>query len=366
MVSPLDNSEDAPLPLGFTEFKDSITEEEFDWKAEGRAEFQRVFDGPWENRYRFIFDHIMPLVFEANGVQMFNSAAVFPFYPAARAYNAKISAKLVCSGKDEDNVIKHRLARITVLYGLPVFVDESGGGGGGNNDRLWVEETVESETEIHPLTARHFSSAYNQSSGSRHPSADQGGGADILSKPLTEAGKIPYRIVRFVYKLKLPIVFFPRWADIDYCLNGVNRAPFITPSGLYAPPGTLRYDGISSVTKRELQTAALAWTMEHKFTYYRPGWNTYPVIGEGQAAGKIIHADIVPPLCHFCYHQLIFVGLSIAQLNAWVDQFNNLDADIKRRFFDQGHDNPLRQEEVRDNFIAGELVQDIFERAVNA
>ena len=356
MVSPIDNDPESPLPLGFTEFKES-GQENYDFK-EGKADFIRIFDGPWENRQEFLFNHVLPVVTEANGTTIYSSPNVYPEYTWARAYKAEIKG-LLKTDKTEQNFIKHTMARITVHYSTPDFIDDSGNNGGnrppGSNDRIYVVETVDSETEIYPLPARKFQTCYHMDRGICYP---QDGGESFVAGKATELGKIPYRLNRFIYKLKLPLVINPRWADIDFSLGGVNYIPFVTPSGLYAPPGTLRYDGISSVTKRELTVGALVWEMEHKFTYYKPGWNTFPDVDD--TGTKIVHKRLTPPLYHNAVHQRIFIDIANNIVERAADHFENQPAEAKDRFFVPERENALSQNEVRTNFINNPDTVNIF------
>lgn len=358
MVSPISGPVDeAPLPLGFTEFKTS-GRESFDWR-EGKAELVRVFDGPWEDRHSFIFEHVIPQVQSTSNETIYSSPNVYPDYPAARAYKADVEGKLTTTKNESTGMIQHAMARITVYYSTPNFVDDSNNGGNrppGSPDPLYVEETVDTETEILPIPARKFTACYHgNNEGVPCVPFEPGDGGyeteeewleavgDKVSKKITELGKIPVRINRFNYKLKLPYVIFPRWAAIDFCLGKINYIPFITPSGLFAAPRTLRYDGLASVTKRELSIGALVWEMEHKFCYYRPGWNTVPDIDDN---GKYRDVSIDPPLYLDAIHQSIFVPISNSEIRAAREWWLNISIENKRRIYQPRRDDNLSQEQL--------------------
>jgi hypothetical protein len=358
-LSPLAESDEAPLPLGFTEYKDS-GKEDYNWK-EGKADLVRIFDGVWEQRLNFIFNHVLPQVSTADGETVYSSPNVYPDFPSARAYRASIEGKLATSKDESTGMIKHRLARITVYYSTPDFVDDSDGSNRppGSTDPLYVVESVDTETEILPIPARKFVTCYYGGEGDV-PCApwQQGDGGfeteaewllhvgDKVTRKITELGKVPYRINRFNYKLKLPYVLFPRWADIDYCLGKLNYIPITMPSGLFAPPETLRYDGLASVTKRELSRGALVWEMEHKFCYYKPGWNTVPECDED--TGKIVNTYLTPPLYGQAIHQRIFVPYPNSVVEAVNRWWRNVTIAMRRRLYNPTRETALTQEEIRD------------------
>lgn len=332
-------------PFGYTVFKKS-PKETFDFLA-GKADFEVVFDGPWVNRHRFIFEHILPSTFDADGTVLHSAGAAYPEYPFAKAYKAEVEG-LLKTGKTEEGVISHDIARITIHYSTPDFVpgDDGGQGGGGNNpDPIYVVESVESETEIIPLPARKFTYAYlsngqvtDYESYYNHP--------DAVVKKATERGKVNYLKKVFTYKLKLPYVIFPRWGYIDAFLGSVNRAPFITPSGLFAPPGTLLYDGIGAITKRELSTSALAWEIDYIFKYYRPGWNTFPEVKDD--GSTIVHSAIKPMLFPFRFHQLIFANVSMNRLIDWTQWYIQQSSEFKDKFQNPQADLTFTPEEIRE------------------
>jgi len=357
MVSPISGPVDeAPLPLGFTEFKAS-GRESYDWR-EGKAELIRVFDGPWDNRIAFIFEHVMPQVNSAGGQTIYSSPNVYPAYPSARAYKADVEGKLSV-GKDEfTGMIKHAMARITVTYSTPNFVDDSQNNNRppGSRDPLYVIETVDTETEILPIPARKVEVCYHGGHDDIPCEPFEPGDAgvqteaeylaivgDRVRKKITELGKVPVRINRFNYKLKLPYVIYPRWIEIDFCLGKLNYIPIIMPSGLFAPPGTLRYDGLASVTKRELSVGALVWEMEHKFCYYRPGWNTVPDIGDD---GKLRNVTISPKLYEDAVHQLIFIPVSNSAIRAARLWWQNISIATKRKLYNPKRDNKLSHTQI--------------------
>lgn len=355
-VSPLEGSDLAPLPLGFTEYKES-GEEDFNWK-EGKADLIRIFDGRWEHRHPFIFQHILPNIAAANGETVFSSPSVYPEYHNARAYRASIKG-FGTTRIGDTGLIKHAMARITVHYSTPDFTDDSQDSGRppGSEDRLYVIETVDTETEILPIPARKSTVCYHSGMDDIPcvPYQVGDGGyeteAEYLAvvgekvvKKLTELGKIPYRINRFNYKLKLPYVLYPRWAEIDFCLGKLNYIPFITPSGLFAAPGQLRYDGLSSVTKRELSVGHLLWEMEHKFCYYKPGWNTVPDADE--TTGLIRNVVINPPLYEDAVHQLIFGPMSRSLIASMREWWRRQNVEIRRRIYNAKRDRKLTQGDI--------------------
>lgn len=356
-VSPLEGSDLAPLPLGFTEYKES-GEEDFNWK-EGKADLIRIFDGRWEHRHPFIFQHILPNVATASGETIYSSPSVYPEYHNARAYRATIKG-LGTTRIGDTGLIKHAMARITVHYSTPDFTDDSDGSNRppGSEDRIYVIETVDTETEILPIPARKLTVCYFSSDDYPCMPWEVGDGGydteaeylaamgDKVVKKLTELGKFPYRINRFNYKLKLPYVIAPRWADITYCLGKVNYIPFVTPSGLFAPPGTLRYDGLASVTKRELSRGYLVWEMEHKFCHYAPGWNTIPECDE--TTGQIRDVALDPALYFDAVHQTIFIPMNQSDIRAAREWWKKQTLSTRRRLYSPRRDRKFTQEEIRN------------------
>lgn len=285
----------AILPWGFTEWKESGVE---DYDLEnGLKEYVRIFDGPWINRLKFITDLTSQLT-EVEGNQVITtgekSIAFYPDDQTARAYKVNVQPKLA-TDKDSKNFIRHAMARVTVNYKPYTYSFP--------NDRNplqanLIEESVESSVEILPLktTTQVYTGdtrlgtpltygdpiiGYTQYTDPKvpvYPQYDDSNGEtykDFLKlKEITRTK----RVTILHYKLKIPLVLRPRWTHINNSLSCVNKYIAITPSGLVAPIGTLRYDGFSSITKRETVTGGFGWEMEHVFSYYKPGWNTYPDI----------------------------------------------------------------------------------------
>jgi len=270
-----------PHYLGFYEDKESMDQEDFNF-GDGSVDLKRTFVGRWEDRIEFIKTAVF-LQIDGNsntGTQTIFSPARYPGYELARAYRASIRARLPASGKDADDVITHRIAKVDVFYRVENFggtdpddPDED------DPDFVFVEESVESHTELIPIhgtftktSARITDQPTSNPDGSPYKAAD----TYLYEEHKTRN----YINTIYDYKLKLPFVVFPRWGDMSNASGKLNRTVFITPSGLVCLPGTLRYDGISAVTKRELSRNALVWEMTHAFAFRRETWDTIPVVTE--------------------------------------------------------------------------------------
>jgi hypothetical protein len=362
MASPV-TGEGTVLPLGFTEFKDS-GQEDYNFR-DGKAEFQRIFDGPWENRQQFIFDHVLPSIQSAEGETFLHVPQRYPAFRQAIPYRATVKGMLRTTRAPAlENLISHDIARITVYYSTIQAPSQNSGGGGG--DINFVEESVDSEIEILPLPAQKFEYQFHYFNGTPtnyETYLAHGGSPGIikLTKKATEEGKINHIIRRLNYRIKVPFITQPRWGYISTYQGSLNSAPFITPSGLFAAPGQLRFDGISSVTKRELQDItnpqATGWEFDFVFCYYKPGWNTHPTtapidpnITENAdltlalrdlppEQTKIRHAAIIPPLFPYKFHQLIFANVPVIELLNWQRWFFDRPPEIIKRFYDP--DDPL-------------------------
>ncbi len=311
-LSPLDNSNDSPLPLGFTEFKDSGTED-FDFDA-GEVNAVRIFDGPWENRHRFLFENILATVSNVNGENVFSDPSRYPDIPNATAFKASIKG-LLKTGLGDEQQITHELARITVSYKTHSF-SQDGSSGNSQNKNNYIEESLDTSTELLPLAGEKIS--YKKEFSYDDGNVGQGPQVITTLKKLTEEVHFNYIVKHINYKLRIPIDLAPRWGAITAALGTVNMVPIITPSGLMADRFRLRYDGISGVTKREISAGVLAWELTHSFSFYAPGWNTRPRINDD---GELEHAAIIPKLYQYYDHRLIFRTIAPNQitldLNAW-------------------------------------------------
>jgi hypothetical protein len=367
-----------PYAYGYTEHYTS-GDESYDQEA-GKVEFVRVFQGPWEHRQSFLFDHIFPRTETAEGQVFTRVPDVYPAYRSARPYKATVKGGLATDKEtiSGDPFIKHTIATITVNYKVP----ENSNPGGGDLDVLYVEESCETETEILPLPARKFEytiiyngqyeidyQTYLVERQIQHPSA-----FTFKRKRATEDGKINHLIKRINYKLKVPFLIAPRWGYISAMLGSVNYAPFITVSNLFVAPGQFRFDGITSVTKRELTSQVLGWEFEFAFSFYKPGWNTKPTVmpisdelsQSGLSDGiltkedvtltlaeieaedtKVRHASIIPPLYPYKFHQLIFAPIPVADLLAWYRWFFSRPYELVRKFYDPDDPVDLTPEEMQ-------------------
>lgn len=327
VISPVDNNPDAPFFFGYTEFKESA-EENLDW-LNGTVELTRVFDGPWENRLAFV-ESLLARVDEVGGTQVIFNPAFYPGYDDAFAYKCAIKGKLKVGRDTTENIITFDMARITVNYTAPKFKfpDKKNPNDTTPSDRLFVEESLQSSIEIlpikiqipiwtgettenqiqstDPIVGYEAFSPYDPLYPSYDNSGPDGGAAALAAGFTLKEDTVNKTIVIFNYKLKIPIATKIRWANIQEAAGKINSKDFITPSGLIAAPNTLRYDGVSAITKREISGKVLAWEIEHDFAFYKSGWNTRPTGFSIDKEGVVLDAPILPHLYKAYDLNLIF------------------------------------------------------------
>lgn len=276
--------------FGFGERKGSC-DEDYDFVG-GNVEATRLFIGPWENRASFINAKVLATVVpgENGNNQSITPANAYPDYPSATAYKATVKG-LFANGQVENDVgqIKYKYAAITVHYKLFPF----GMPGGGNVDgkTAFIEEKVESTTELIPIP-------YNFDVFDDSPGYKLQGFKKLKGH---RDGKLNKVITIEHYKLMIPIVVEPNFALYDFMAGKVNQSLMQLPSGYIVPIESFRYDGFSGVTKREISQGVLAWTVEHNFGFYWPGWNTLPAAvlsdpADAESEVVFIDAPITPPL----------------------------------------------------------------------
>ena len=266
MVSPLDNSSNSPLPEGFTEYKNSA-KESYDLEN-GTFEATRIFDGPWTNRKTFIEEHLTGIAFSAEGETYHGEAHAYPPYEEAKAYRVDVQG-LLKTDIDDDDFIKHQIARLTVSYKIFPGQEQPG------NEENKIEESIKSSTKIIPIPGRNFTSP---------------GDGSVVGEEFT----IPLIEVYLDYEIKLPLNINPLWSNIAGLLGYINSVPITFPSGLTAGTETLLYNGLSGSTKYQLPTKEVAWQLNLHFTYFGRGWNKYPKAVEGQ--NFVQYLDITPKI----------------------------------------------------------------------
>lgn len=277
--------------FGFGEAKGSC-DESYDF-LEGNMTAQRIFIGPWANRADFIQAKIMANV--APGQDGNNQSVVppnsYPDFPDAVAYKANVKGIFVAGQNANDQLqMVYDLAKITVDYKL--FPFGWPGGGNTNVERAFIEEKVESTTELIPIP--YSFTVVDSSPGYKvnNQVAPIKGHRD---------GKLNKTITIEHYKLMIPIVIEPNLALFDFHSGKVNSDVIILPSGYEVGIESFRYDGWSGVTKREISAGKLVWTIEHSFGHYWDGWNTLPAAAltdpdDPESDVVIINAAITPPL----------------------------------------------------------------------
>lgn len=338
VISPVDDNPNAPFPFGFTEKAGESAEENLDW-LNGTVDLVRVFEGPWENRIDFVLALFAGVV-SVRGQQVVFNPAFYPEYEGAFAHKVNIKGKLKADRNVVTNLIKYDIAHIVVNYTAAKFnfPNQKDKNDTSQPKIDFVEESITSSTEGLPLKInKSIYTGPTQTSPAKDGDPVVGFGAsneplypfydpnttdleDLFTLKEFTYNKI---LVILNYKLKIPVILEPNWLGIQSCLGKVNRQPFTMPSGLTADIETLRYDGISAITKRELSQGTLAWEFEHNFAYYSPGWNTRPNASfndvpnaEGFAKDAIVVKDmpIIPKLYYSAVFQNIFIGSFIGEV----------------------------------------------------
>jgi hypothetical protein len=288
--------------FGYGERKGSC-DEDYDF-MQGTVEATRKFIGPWDNRGDFLRYKLLAEVNpgENGDNQSITPPNAYPDIPTAFAYKASVRGIFV-AGQNENDVyqIKYDLAEITVHYKL--FPFGWPGGNGGNPERLFIEEQVESTTEIIPIP-------YNFTVIDDSPGYRQQGITKIKGQ---RDGKLNKVITIEHYKLTVPIVIQPNFLYFDVVAGSVNLTSLTLPSGYVVTPEQFRYDGWSGVTKRELGLGQLVWSITHSFAFYYPGWNTLPAAALSDPADinsdvELINAPITPPLYESLEHNYVLYG----------------------------------------------------------
>ncbi len=281
-----DNDND--LWFGFGERKGSCNEN-YDF-YDGTIEATRLFIGPWENRIDFIKSKVMAEITPGeNNNQSIIPPNSYPDNPAATAYKADVKGIFVDGQNEEDQFqITYKYAAITVHYKIFPF----GLPGGGTVDVEFIQETVEATSELIPIP-------YNFDVFDDSPGYKLAGVTKLKGH---RDGKLNKVITILHYKLTIPIVVEPDFEILGAYSGRVNGDyRFLLPSGYIADTDTMRYDGFSSVSRREISHNRLAWSITLNFAFYVGGWNTLPtpVLTDPDDPDSdviMINAPIDPPL----------------------------------------------------------------------
>lgn len=294
IISPVDDNPDAPGGFGFTEYKES-GDEEFDYQN-GIIRAIRIFDGPWENRYDFI-NSFSAQYNSVNGQQIYIPAPSHPTIKGACVVKANTKGYLQTDKDDVNNIVTHTMARVTLTYETPKYNFNKSNTTADPRElqRFFIEESLESSTEIYALDAD---------------------GVKIDGKNIALAGvkKFPLRLVYLNYRLTFPFIFEPRFSYVGIMSGLVNSTPFVTPSGLIAPPGCLLFDGISGITKREIFEGLLVWQITYNFTFFKDGWNYQPTVD--RVNNKIVWKLLDPPLYKEDEFRRLFFDITVDQSNS--------------------------------------------------
>jgi len=301
---PCDTDEEGSgvLPHGYTEFVGAGTSsgitETFSI-AEGKFSAQRFFTGPWDNRFNFCLQYLFA-PFATGGSQVIGFRPKwYPDYKNSMVTNIEITGISKPGHNEVTGQAKFELARITATYeSVPATVTTltaaRAGQAPGNRETvtLFIEESIESDIELKTWSGENFN--LEDELGDKKNQHDRGWMA------------VPF--IQLIITLKSVFCYNPNWEAIKYNLGKVHTRPpiglagraelvannpnlsainFKTPSGFECesayPNQTLRYDGISAMTKVDVFSGEGTynnnpyplpiWEISHQFTYNPDGWN---------------------------------------------------------------------------------------------
>lgn len=221
---------------------------------------QRIFFGPWNDRWNFITENI--LIY--SGTQY--SPARYPAGPNAWADSIAIQGDgAITQDNTADNLIEYDRAIITVTYRSkitqtddPDLSEEEKYKNG-----IYFEEELDTGIDYAQITKQAFIS-----------------GDGSIIEP-TRYFKIPLTTVD--YQVVQPFVYTPNWLEIGSLGGFVNNICFIMPSGFVMPAGTALYLGPFGMTKVNVlnggginegeEYPTPIWRLNHRISYNYRGHN---------------------------------------------------------------------------------------------
>ena len=271
------------LPFGYTEFVGAGTSsgitESFNI-ADGSFSAQRFFTGPWDERFNFCLQYLFT-PFATGGSQLVGFRPKwYPDYKNSMVTNIEITGISKPGHNDIPGQAKFELARITATYrSVPATVTTLTAARAGSPQgtretvTLFIEESIESDIELKTWSGENF---------------------QLDGKKQHDKGWMAVPFVQLIITLKSVFCYNPDWEAIKQSLGKLHtRHPtysasnFKTPSGFECesefPNQTLRYDGISAMTKVDVFSGEGTyndnayplpiWEISHQFAYIPDGWN---------------------------------------------------------------------------------------------
>lgn len=257
----------AQFAFGYEELtRSNPTTENYNFQT-GAITANRVFEGPWANRQRFIFGSILKPMRIVAGTTLLPTPQR---YPDANIAFAK-SVDVVGKGKSSigpNGMAAWERAELTVDYGTSAANFAPSVQASTDNETytnaIYMEEAIDSSIEALPLTG----SAVKKSSDDVKL-----GGVDKITKFIIFADLV----------LTQTQLIKPRWGAIGNIVGKVNNNAFVTPSGFAVEAGKLLYAGPFGNTKvnikdgsGELKDRAFplpVWSLSHRFKFNSIGWN---------------------------------------------------------------------------------------------
>lgn len=227
---------------GWKELTSRYGGEDFDIRT-GIFKTSRVFLGPWESRYQFVIDNILPRAEVVAGRLVYFPGASYPDFPRARAASIKIAGRGKASQQGSSRQISWERAEIEVMY-----------------DTSIIDGAPNSEE---PEDVQIFSEEFS-------------GGVDVLEIPgegivdandnaVPEIGKFGKRIPTTTYTLTNYFVISPDFSLYEDKLGQINNISFIAPS-VSKGPRTVLFDSYSA-RRQIMLSGARVWEVSKTFIF---------------------------------------------------------------------------------------------------
>lgn len=234
---------------GWKELTSRFGGEDYDIRS-GMFKTSRVFLGPWEDRYQFILDNILPRTEIVNNGLVYFPGASYPDFPRARAASIKISGRGKASQQGASRQISWERAEIEVMY-----------------DTSIIDATGNSEQ---PEDVQIFSEEFS-------------GGVDILEIPgegiinaandnaVPEIGQFGKRIPTTTYTLTNYFVISPSFNLYEEKLGEINNVSFIAPS-VTKGPREVMFDSYSA-RRAIMLSGTRIWEVSKTFIFRKIKWD---------------------------------------------------------------------------------------------
>lgn len=269
--------------------------------SEGGFEATRVWEGPYNDRFNFIYNYLV--------TYSSSSGRYLPQrYPVnIPAYLDEVTIQGVGAIRHNSTtgMIEYDRAIITAKYKTKPYNQNDEEDQPDNErwvNKIFIEEEIDSNITIAQANKEEFKD---------HGVIIEAGGP--LNIPIITATII----------ITETFVMRPWWFEIGVMCGVVNSLAFITPSGFVCPKETLRYDGPFGVTKVNPITGGGVndqeeyplpiWRLSHRFSFDRNGHNS--VMKPDGTFRRVENADGFAPLKSDDLY-MIFFGIT-GSLNLW-------------------------------------------------